>query len=70
MPPLLRHSGFAKAKEAAEGVSSQVNILARNFMIINNIIYNRLQYMTKKIVTFLEKYLHDYKNSHIFVVKD
>jgi len=26
--------------------------------------------MTKIIVIFVEKYLHDYKNSHIFVVKD
>jgi hypothetical protein len=26
--------------------------------------------MTKLIVIFIEKYLHDYKNSHIFVMKD
>jgi hypothetical protein len=26
--------------------------------------------MTKKIVIFIQKYLHDYKNSHIFVLKD
>jgi hypothetical protein len=26
--------------------------------------------MTKIIVIFIEKYLRDYKNSHIFVMKD
>jgi hypothetical protein len=26
--------------------------------------------LTKKIVIFIKKYLRDYKNSHIFVVKD
>jgi hypothetical protein len=26
--------------------------------------------MTKKIVIYIEKYLRDYKNSHIFAVKD
>ena len=29
-----------------------------------------LHQMTKKIVIFLAKYLSDYKNSHIFVLKD
>jgi hypothetical protein len=29
-----------------------------------------LELMTKYIVTFLVNYLHDYKNSHIFAVKD
>ena len=29
-----------------------------------------IQYMTKIVVIFIEKYLHDYINSHIFVSKD
>jgi hypothetical protein len=29
-----------------------------------------LQLSTKKIVIFIEKYLRDYENSHIFVMKD
>ena len=33
-------------------------------------IFSYLQQMTKMIVIFLVKYLHDYKNSHIFVLKD
>jgi hypothetical protein len=33
-------------------------------------IYSRIVWPTKKIVLFIEKYLHDYKNSHIFVMKD
>jgi hypothetical protein len=31
---------------------------------------NMLHRMTKNIVIFIEKYLHDYKNSHIFAEKD
>lgn len=31
---------------------------------------NALQLMTKIIVIFIEKYLRDYNNSHIFVAKD
>jgi hypothetical protein len=30
----------------------------------------RLEEATKRIVIFIEKYLADYKNSHIFVTKD
>jgi hypothetical protein len=33
-------------------------------------INQRITIMTIKIVKFIQKYLHDYKNSHIFVLKD
>jgi hypothetical protein len=32
--------------------------------------YRWLHKMTKKIVIFIAKYLYDYKNSHIFVLKE
>jgi hypothetical protein len=67
---LAKEPACSAGRKAIEGVYSQVKILVRNFMIVNNIIYNRLQLLTRKIVIFIEKYLHDYKNSHIFVVKD
>ncbi len=40
----------------------------QNQMMYHNI--NSLQQLTKIIVIFILKYLRDYNNSHIFVLKD
>jgi hypothetical protein len=39
-------------------------------MNFNTLKFISLQKTTKKIVIFIAKYLRDYKNSHIFAVKD